>query len=470
MVRFIGRASGFAQRTQTEVHATPFLPIEDTGKWRSPVTQTAIRHDLFQYKNTHREPDDPLYRLALARTYRAFSLAQPVKMIHLNDVFNQELDIWTKSPGLPWREAGFRTKGCIRRDPDAVRRVRLFWHKIKNGEHVGAPDCMANVRSHVCAVGERKIRAIWGYPATVTFGEAVFALPLIRAYQERQNPIAYGYETAIGGARKICRRFDSGRRYAALDFSCFDKTVPTWLIKSAFLILQANIDFIEYEEHGVADAMRMIRMWDYIVDYFINTPIRCANGYRYRKFSGVASGSYFTQLVDSVCNYILCEWMCLSQGAPPRDILVMGDDSIISLHTDFCLREANALMDTIGMRINISKSQITTELYTLKFLGYHLGHGCPFKEHSDWMTALLFPESPDFTFDQLQSRALGLYYANMGVDYSFASLTAGLVKFRPFNLILSRNFERMLKFIGVSLEVLKTRDLPDPDYFIKYML
>lgn len=470
MLRYIGRASGFAQRTQTEVHATPFLEEHDTGKWRSPVTQTAIRHDLFQFKNLSAEPDDPLFRLAVAKAYRAFALPQPVKMIHLNDVFQQELDIWDKSPGLPWRDCGYRSKDDIRRDPDAIRRVRLFWHKIKNGEKVHAPDCMANVRSHVCPVGEKKIRAIWGYPATVTFGEAVFALPLIRAYQRKQDPIAYGYETAIGGARKICRRFDSGKHFAALDFSSFDKTVPTWLAKYGFLALQANIDFVNYEDHGVADARRMITMWDYIVDYHINTPIRTANGFRYRKRSGIASGSYFTQLVNSVCNFILCEWLCLSQGIPPRDILVMGDDSIMSTYSPFNLREACNQVETIGMKINIQKSQVTTELYTLKFLGYHLGNGCPFKEHSDWMTSLLYPESPDFSFDQLQSRALGLYYANMGVDYTFARLTAGLVKFKPFNLMLSRNFERMLKFTGISLEYIKTNNLPEPDYFVKFML
>ncbi|CAH0402448.1 unnamed protein product [Chilo suppressalis] len=384
MLRYTGRKAGFAQRTQAEVSSTPFLPEVDTGKWRSPVTQSAIKHDIQKFSNLTKEPDCPFLRAAIAKTYNAFRLPQPVKMIHLNDVFQQDLDIWDKSPGLPWKEQGYKTKNDIRKDPEAVRRVRYFAHKIKNGIQMSPPDCMANVRSHVCPRDERKIRAIWGYPATITFIEGMFALPLIRAYQEKQNPIAYGYETAIGGARRVCRRFANGRKFAALDFSGFDKTVPAWLIKYAFMILQSNIDFVNYEDHGVADAERMIRLWNYLVRYFIYTPIRTADGHCFRKSSGVASGSYFTQLIDSVCNHILCEWICLTQDVELKDLLVMGDDSILNVGVSFSLREACALVETIGMKINLSKSQVTDELYTLKFLGYSLGGGCPFKQHDDW--------------------------------------------------------------------------------------
>lgn len=46
-------------------------------------------------------------------------------------------------------------------------------------------------------------------------------------------------------------------------------------------------------------------LWDIIVDYIIHTPIRFADGERHVKHSGVASGSYFTQLIDSIVNYIV---------------------------------------------------------------------------------------------------------------------------------------------------------------------
>lgn len=92
-------------------------------------------------------------------------------------------------------------KGDIKRDPDAIQSVRRVAHFIKQGHTVELPDCCAYVRSHTCEVGEFKVRAVWGYPATVTFMEAMFALPLINAYKELPmsvRPIAYGFETLTG--------------------------------------------------------------------------------------------------------------------------------------------------------------------------------------------------------------------------------------------------------------------------------
>lgn len=57
-------------------------------------------------------------------------------MIHLNDVFQEDLEIWSKSPGLPWKDLGYKTKGDIKRDPEAIRRVRYFWHLVKAGHHL----------------------------------------------------------------------------------------------------------------------------------------------------------------------------------------------------------------------------------------------------------------------------------------------------------------------------------------------
>lgn len=55
-------------------------------------------------------------------------------MLHLNDVFaKKDLEIWNRSPGLPWKELGYKTKGDIQHDPDAIARIRLFWHKVKTG-------------------------------------------------------------------------------------------------------------------------------------------------------------------------------------------------------------------------------------------------------------------------------------------------------------------------------------------------
>lgn len=451
VLKYRGKSVGFPQHTYASIKPTRFLPtaLSPEDYWRSPVTQPLILQDLKEFQNTSKRPHDLCLQMAIIEARTRFHIPGKVKMLHLNDVFQQDSDIWSRSPGLPWRNLGYKTKGEIRKDPDAVRRVRKFWHLVKLGQDIKPPDCCAFVRSHITNVGEYKVRGIWGYPATVTFGEAVFALPLIDHYKKGTSPIAYGYETSLGGAMKIRNKF-SAKWNAAVDFKKFDKTVPTWLIEIAFAILSENIDFVHYEGHGHADAMKNYRMYNYLVDYFINTTVRMANGDRYQKNSGIASGSYFTQLVGSVVNFILIQWACYRQDIRISEILVLGDDSIFSSSEKFSLPMMTDLMESIGMKVNMSKSQVDQDLNSIKFLGYKINHGLPHKERNEWMAALMLPERPDHSWDDVASRALGLLYANCGVDDYFDSICRRIIHAAPYDLRLSANMERMLTMIGVK--------------------
>lgn len=446
------RGEGFAQRHVGKIGCSKYLKSleEESGYWRSPVTLPLIRKDVLQFDNPSVMPGCPLLQRAISKARQAFHVGC-LPMLHLNDVFHTDLQIWKRSPGLPWKSVGYRTKDEVRRDPHAVRQIRWFWHRIKAGERIGAPDCSAFVRSHLTEPGDYKVRAVWGYPMTMTMGEAVFAVPLIQAYQACNSPIAYGYETALGGTRRIVSEMGTSPHFAAVDFSCFDKTVPKWLIDIAFDILSYNLDFVHYRDRGIADARRMSVMFDYIKHYFIHTPIRLSNGERYRKHSGVASGSYFTQLVDSVCNYILITWAVLRQhGEYPLHLKVMGDDSILGCNQRLDLDLLNDLMSSIGMRVNVAKSSSSTNLANMTFLGYTINDGTPTKPYQRWLAALLYPEYPDRSWDVVASRALGLCYACLGTDDKFDGLCRRIVALRPFDLAIEAGLLRMLEMIGVK--------------------
>ncbi|KAG8297459.1 hypothetical protein J6590_036251 [Homalodisca vitripennis] len=115
----------------------------------------------------------------------------------------------------------------------------------------------------------------------------MFALPLIRAYKGMpisSRPIAYGFETLTGEMRLVSKKFyGKGNRFIGLDFSKFENTVPAWLVDIAFDILMLNIDFLHYEDHGVADVWRNVHLYDAIRRYHIETPIRLANAQRFKK-------------------------------------------------------------------------------------------------------------------------------------------------------------------------------------------
>nr|APG78330.1 RdRp [Hubei partiti-like virus 45] len=469
MLRFKGRFKGFAQRTHSIVEPTPFLPSDRCPHdlWRSPVDQRLIREDLFEFFNDTTEPDSPLFRLAIHDARDAFHLKSKVRMLHLKEVFEQPLEIWSRSPGLPWRDLGYKTKDDVRRDPHAILKVRKFWHLVKHNDAIDPPDSCAFVRAHVVQRPELKVRAVWGYPATVTFGEAVFALPLIRAYQRGGSPIAYGFETGAAGFSKL-RSVLKGNSYCGIDFSKFDKTVPSWLIRLAFYILADNIDFKNYEGYGVAEPTCMWRMYEYIMDYFVNTTIRLANGDRWQKSSGIASGSYFTQLIGSVCNYILLRWFCYEAGVTVDGILVFGDDSLLATRTPIDLDVFASMAEKVGMHINLEKSGVSQFLDRLRFLGFYVNHGMPLKPRNEWLASLYFPENPDKTWDDVASRALGLYYANQGVDEYISDLCASIVHLRPFDVQLSHSMRKMLSVCGHTLDKIGP-DLPSKIEFLYRM-
>ncbi|XP_032594741.1 uncharacterized protein LOC116805640 [Drosophila grimshawi] len=379
----IGKAEGF-EPPETSPYLTKLYPSckEFT---QSKVALKLIRDDIKEYRVNEKakRPVDPLLDEAIRRTAIAFRLPQREAIIHLNDVFGQDLPIWSSSPGIPWSQIGYKTKDDIRKDPEAVQRVRYFWHQVKARKDISLPDCCAYMRFHLCKVGDTKVRAVWGYPATVTFAEAMFALPLIRAYQKRRTPLAYGYETGTGSMRKIFQQFQ-GSHFLGIDFSNFDKTLPAWLIKLAFDVMAINLDFTKYHDHGVPCTRSIIRVFETLEDYCINTKIRMCNA--------------------------------LVKKVEIQDIVVFGDDSLMGTRSILTPDDVQEVLRSLGMVVNVEKSGFSRSVTNLTFLGYGVNGGFPLKHHKRFVASLVWPERNDKCWDDVASRALGIIYANLGVD------------------------------------------------------
>lgn len=462
------KLKGFAFKFGQPTSCSPYLEkYEDEllgnseRHHRSKVTLNLVREDVLSFSNKSSDKSlDPLFQLVIRKVADDFRLNARVKPFHLNDVFKQQLPIWNSSPGLPYKFLGFKTKNDVRKDHHQTNNIRLFWHRIKTGEFMTLPDCCAFMRSHLAPEGEEKVRAVWGYPMQVTMAEAMFALPLIDAYRHQSKPIAYGYEVALGGTRRILKRFANKKNLAAIDFKSFDKTVPRWLVNAAFYILEDNLDFTAYRDHGTPNVIGLLRVWNSLKTYFSKTPIRLANGERYKKISGIASGSYFTQLIGSICNALILNYVSISRlNVWPEDYIVFGDDSLISFKSPLALDLIASSVAEFGMIINRTKTAQSNSIADLEFLGYEIG-GLPRKSYSKWIYALLYPEHPDMNWDAVASRALGLYYANLGVDSHIHALLHRIITVRDFDIVLSRSMEKMLRIIGFGHDVERTKTLP----------
>jgi len=272
------KAKGFPYRFGQNLGCTPYLQhLEDDllgtsdRNHRSTITLKLIRQDILKFSNFSKDlTNDTLFQLAVHKVSDDFRLPSRVPLIHLNDIFEKKLAIWKSSPGLPYRLMGFKTKGEVRDDFHQRNNIRLFCHQIKTGKRVAMPDCCAYVRSHLAPPGEEKVRAVWGYPMALTLAEAIFAIPLTDAYRTHRKPIAYGFETAMGGTRRVLARFGQLKNISALDFSCFDKTVPKWLVDAAFYVLEQNLDFTKYRDYGAPNVVGILRLWDTLKQYWSN--------------------------------------------------------------------------------------------------------------------------------------------------------------------------------------------------------
>lgn len=327
--------------------------------------------------------------------------------------------------------------------------ILKFFFRIKFGyQRISPPDCAAYLRSHLVEDEVDKVRAVWGYPATIGLQEACFALPLIAAYKSGKYPLAYGYETATGGHIRIQSRFCGYHSFLSSDYKSFDKTVPAWLIRIAFDILLLGLDFTRYDQQGVPDAEALYKVWKYLIDYFINTPIRLCTGERYKKKAGIASGSYFTQLIGSIVNWIVTTYALRKCGAEIKDLIVLGDDSLVGLTQSVNLESFAYFVGKCGMILNTEKTQMTANLWTVKFLGYQMTNGIPMKPEKEFWASLKYPEHPDSSFDEYATRAIGLLLATFGRYDDFYNAVAGQLK-TPYRIVMKASLRRWLEALGI---------------------
>lgn len=396
---------------------------------------------------------DLLIKEAQFLTSQAFRFQKRVNPIHLNDIFYMPFEFRRSSPGIPWQPM-FSTHGEVMDDQASRNSIRWFWHNIKKGEKVSLPDTKVLYRAHIAeSSGKPKIRAVYGYPITVTLVEAQFAVPLISGFKRYETPLSYHFDMMrfAGGANRLRQQISGYKHYLCLDFKSFDKTISADMIEMAFRILEQNIDWRAYQDHGVPDAFRLYRVWQTLIDYFINTNVRLCDGKRYQKDAGVPSGSFFTQMIDSIVNYFLLTYAYLKLvKRAPKYLCVFGDDSVIADNEFVHLCDIAKVMFDLGMVINLSKSIQTSNVDEVEYLGFSIRGGFPHRDHTKWLESLYYPEKPDVEWDDLASRALGLFYAIHGIDTEFDSMRRTIVEFQPFKLQMSRDFKRFLAGLGVE--------------------
>jgi len=274
--------------------------------------------------------------------------------------------------------------------PEFVSKEEAFTKDLSRAFDIASgkrrPDpCVAYHRTQHGANGP-KTRLVWGYPQSMTMLEAVFAVPLLERFKSIRTPMAFAMHRHQLAARLVPVR-NSGVRLG-LDFSGFDSTIHPRLIDVAFLILKT---------HFAPMSDDVSQVWKGIVHYFIHTPIIMPDGKLYVKHQGVPSGSFFTQMVDSVVNYLAIQYCALRATGKPiqRDkLMVLGDDSILGWDEYVPVSSFARFAGEIGLVVNVEKSHLSRNCDPFKFLGHDWKRGIVDRPQEDIALRLVYPERP----------------------------------------------------------------------------
>jgi hypothetical protein len=216
-------------------------------------------------------------------------------------------------------------------------------HQIRKGDKSPNP-CVAFKRTQA----NNKTRLVWGFPLEMTIMESRFARPLIEQFLSSRTTMAFGLMKHELGTY-LEYYVNQSNHVLSLDYSKFDSSISASLIQASFSILASWFDEEDRKEYG----------WDQIIKYFICTPIVMPDGHLYTgKDHGVPSGSYFTQLIDSIVNTMLIGAFgyAFKEKTHWRSFFVLGDDCILGVERDHELSKIASFFSHYGIKLNTLKS------------------------------------------------------------------------------------------------------------------
>jgi hypothetical protein len=210
-----------------------------------------------------------------------------------------------------------------------------------------------------------KDRVVWGEDGASVAVQGQYARVFIDKLARTCHQYAGGKssETISYMINSFCR----GKYWVSTDFSKFDQTVPSWLIRRVFKLIK----------HRFPDECK--RELDWIEYDFIHKKIIDYSGRLRRKDKGIPSGNYFTQVVGSFANLLMMftylASRCEGSSVKKKDyvleelrplcrdnhqlatVFAMGDDNLIFTRTRFSIKEYSTYVKkNFGMTIQPEKS------------------------------------------------------------------------------------------------------------------
>ncbi len=353
------------------------------------------------------EPSDLILDEAIELTKKAFTFPTPI--------FPIAWDALNTVPYIPSSGAGYGYVGKKSEPLNLERAIRLAVAHLNafkeeeqglspKGQFRYTPD-LAWIRTSLDSMTDPKIRHIWGTAFHNTLIEGMFAAPLIKVFNSGDYPIVTGtsiYRRIPQIIHEVLGSTDASFVAVGLDYSSFDATVQPWFINVAFDILRSNFVFTdEMHEYG----------FKYSRKYFIDRPVVMPDSRMWLKRTGIPSGSYFTQIIGSIINYLLIMYIQLSVYRKTFKTFVLGDDSIFGVPSEEGFPDIEQMLQVtkrLGLTIHPHKAVVSTRPAEIAFLGHQVSGTKILREISELLKLLIFTEYPITGPDLSLTRLKGL--------------------------------------------------------------
>jgi hypothetical protein len=265
---------------------------------------------------------------------------------------------------------------------------------------------------------------------------APFAKELLHLIQKTPDcPIALGHVWQDNGAVKLVKAFDRCKLFIMTDGENWDGSVPRWATQFAFDVIQQAFipsEIFDIEGHLVEDETRLSearalkRIFRWIEAGFSRPTVVLESGEIYRLPGGVASGSIWTTIVNSIVNYALWAYVIRKTGHDENlfCMRVYGDDSVVGYRGTTYLNVAR-MWDhwTKISGIKVSKEKSTTSdcvemcgdvYFGVHFLGKYIDVGGrnPIRPVADTYRQLLLPERLPRSDEEEVTRVYGVICDN----------------------------------------------------------
>lgn len=293
------------------------------------------------------------------------------------------IDLITSNPG---GSPGLTNYGCTKAESKtrALERGLQSLKGVKQSE-----PCLAFARTQF----NDKTRLVWGFPYSETAIEGLVAYPLLQRFKGGSTPMAFSMTTGALGTKLRTASYHKEWAYS-LDMSQFDATLSRRLIYHAFKILETWFDPKEVEP---VSGCTVAEIFEHIRYYFIHTTIVMPDKKLYiGKDHGVPSGSFFTQMIDSVANVIICGTIAsrFSLHVDKHDVFVLGDDLLFwsnrRVDLDKIAKYANSVF---GVKVHgAEKSAIFHYDDVIHFLGRDWANGLPTLSQDEILKRMIYPE------------------------------------------------------------------------------